>query len=97
MPLLVVLVVNLISCVVIATFCSANDRKCERGQKEAEEKRRRDAALLMISDNFLDPDDPESSSLRGVSSEAVFPNTVTSVPTSSSASSIASSPSERVK
>lgn len=88
-----VIVIFLISCAMIVSFCSKNSRKCERENGDAEERKN---TLLMISDNFLvrsfkftlfvlkvccsqDPEDPESSSLRGISSESVFSNDITTV------------------
>ncbi|CAO4379591.1 hypothetical protein L5515_007941 [Caenorhabditis briggsae] len=71
-----VVVIYLISCVLIASFCSMNSRKNEREKRETEERKN---TLLMISDNFIAPDDPESSSLRGISSESVFSNAITNI------------------
>ncbi|CAL2044999.1 unnamed protein product [Caenorhabditis brenneri] len=51
-------------------------RKCEREKTETEEKK---STLLMISDSFSAPDDPESSSLRGITSESVFSNAITTI------------------
>ena len=46
-----VIVINLISCVMIVSFCSMNSRKNEREKQEKEEEKKN--TLLMISDNFL--------------------------------------------